>query len=107
GMAALLKGEGAKKKFLAPAGQWGFSVGKDANDEQPGVTVQHVVAGSPAAQAGLQTGDRLLTVDGRWTDSVADCFVAATYVPAGATARLTVLRDGKEVVLKVRVQSGL
>src|SRR5205807_4294682 len=57
GMLALLKGDGAKQKILAPAGQWGFSVTKDAKDEQPGVTVQHVVAGTPAAVAGLHVGD--------------------------------------------------
>ena len=80
---------------------------KDAKDEQPGVTVQHVVAGTPAAAAGLQVGDRLLTVDGRWTDSVADCVLAAGYVQPGSSARLLVLRGGKEVELSVRVQPGL
>jgi len=104
---ALQKGGGPKTKVVAPAGQWGFSVSKDPKDEQPGVTVEHVVAGSPAAAAGLRVGDRLLTLEGRWTDSVADCFVAAANVQPGQAARLVVLRDGKEVELRVRVQAGL
>jgi hypothetical protein len=106
GMMALLTG-GAKKRVFAPAGQWGFSVTKDDKDEDAGVVVKEVLPGSPAAAAGLQAGDRLLTLDGRWTDSVADCYLAASYVRPGSDARLVILRDGKESEVKVRVQAGL
>ena len=96
-----------EKRVLAPAGQWGFSVGKEAGDERPGVNIVDVLAESPAARAGLKKGDRLLTLDGRWTDSVVDCYTAATHVPPGTTARVTVLRDGKDLALSVRVRAGL
>jgi hypothetical protein len=96
-----------EKRIVAPAGQWGFRVGKEAGDQQPGVTVREVLQGSPAARAGLRKGDRLLTVDGRWTDSVVDCYEAASHVRPGAVARLTVQRDGKEMELSVTVQAGL
>jgi hypothetical protein len=105
-MFAVLNGT-LPKKVLAPAGQWGFSVVKDAKDMDPGVTVQEVLPDSPAQAAGLQAGDRLLTLDGRWTDSVADCYVAAGFVLPGTAARLTVLRDGKEMELTVKVRAGL
>jgi membrane-associated protease RseP (regulator of RpoE activity) len=105
-MFALLSGA-APKRVLAPAGQWGFSVSKDTKDMEPGVTVKEVLPGSPAATAGLKVGDRLLTLDGRWTDAVADCYQAAVHVRPGMTARLNVLRDGKEVELTVKVQAGL
>ena len=96
-----------KPKVLAPAGQWGFRVAKAKDDAEPGVTVEEVHADTPAAKAGLKTGDRLLLLDGRWTDSVADCFAAATHVRPGAEARLLIRRDGKEQEVRVRVQAGL
>jgi len=95
------------RRIVAPAGQWGFRVAKETGDEGAGVNVQDVLAQSPAAQAGLRKGDRLLTLDGRWTDSVLDCYTAAAHVLPGTTARLLVLRDGKEVEVTVRVQAGL
>jgi hypothetical protein len=94
------------RKVLAPAGQWGFSVVKDAKDMDPGVTVKEVLPDSPAHTAGLKAGDRLLTLDGRWTDSVADCYLAAGYVQPGMAARLMVLRAGKEMELTVMVRTG-
>jgi hypothetical protein len=96
-----------EKKVLAPAGQWGFSVSKDAKDEDAGVVVKTVLPESPVAKAGLKVGDRLMTLDGRWTDSVADCYSAASYVRPGSAARLVIVRDGKEMELKVTVQTGL
>jgi hypothetical protein len=108
-MASILFSGGGKaeKKVLAPAGQWGFSVAKAKGDTEAGVEVKHVYAGTPAAKAGLQAGDRLLTLDGRWTDTVADTYRAAGHVAAGTAARLGIRRDGKEMELTVAVQSGL
>ncbi|MCI0463101.1 MAG: PDZ domain-containing protein [Gemmataceae bacterium] len=100
-------GPKAKQKILAPAGQWGFSVTKEKGDEEAGVTVKAVLPDSPAAKAGLQVGDRLLTLDGRWTDSVADTYQAASHVRPGTTAQLVVRREGKEKELTVNVRSGL
>jgi hypothetical protein len=97
----------AKTEVLAPAGQWGFRVVKEAKDAEPGVTVAEVLPGSPAAAAGLKAGDRLLVLNGRWTDSVADCYTAAAHVQPGTTARLTICREGKEREVTVHVQAGL
>lgn len=95
------------QRVLAPAAQWGFRVGKDAADGEPGVPVREVLAGGAAEKGGLKAGDRLLTLDGRWTDSVNDCYAAAAQVPAGTAARLVVRRDGKDVELTVTAQPGL
>jgi S1-C subfamily serine protease len=57
--------------------------------------------------AGLKPGDRVLTIDGRWTDTLADLFAAAGYVKPGTTAPVVVKRDGKEVELKVKPMAGL
>jgi hypothetical protein len=104
---AMLTNPNAAKKLVAPAGQWGMRVTKDAKDEEAGVVIQEVLPGSAAATAGLKPGDRLLTIDSRWTDTVPDCYQAASFVRPGVTARVTVLREGKEVELKVKVAAGM
>jgi hypothetical protein len=105
-MNALLSG-GPGKKVLAPAGQWGLVAHKDADDEEAGVTVKSVLPGSPAERAGLRAGDRLLTLDGRWTDSLADLYHAAGSVKPGTAVPVKVRRAGKEVELKVTPAAGL
>jgi hypothetical protein len=105
--AMILANKKDERKVVGPAGVWGFSVEKKQDDAEPGVTVKAVVPGSPAAKAGLQMGDRLLTLDDRWTDTVVDCYRAAAHVRPGTAARLLVKRDGKEMNLTVTVQSGL
>ena len=92
---------------LAPAAVWGLVVGKDKGDEEAGVVVEKVLAGGAAAAAGLKEGDRLLTVNGRWTDSVADTFRAAGSVKPGAAAAVVVDRDGQEVKLTVKPTKGV
>ena len=59
--------------MLSAAGQWGLVADKDKDDEEAGVTIKEVMPGSAAAAAGLKAGDRLLTLDGRWTDSLPIC----------------------------------
>jgi len=94
-------------RIVAPAAAWGFVVDdKDAKDEEPGVTVKDVVDGSAAAAGGLKSGDRLLTLDGRWTDSVGDTFSAASAVKPGGSVVLVVKRGNKEVKLTVKPAKG-
>jgi Aspartyl protease/PDZ domain len=106
GMMAFMTNPSKLKKVLAPAGQWGFTIAKEAKDDAPGVTVKEVLPGSAAALAGLKSGDRLLTLQGRWTDSVVDCYQAASFVRPGQQARLVIQRDGKEIELTVKVAPG-
>jgi membrane-associated protease RseP (regulator of RpoE activity) len=107
---ALMDGLGGQPdapKILAPAALWGMQAAKASDDEEAGVTVKEVLPNSPAARAGLQAGDRLLTLDGRWTDTLADLYTAAGYVKPGAVAPLVVKRGGKEIELKVKPAAGL
>lgn len=99
--------EKPEPRTAAPAGLWGFAVEKAPDEEEPGVAVREVFAGSAAAAAGLKPGDRLLTLDGRWTDSVADTYTAAGLVKPGRSAVLVVRRDGREVKLTVKPAAGL
>jgi hypothetical protein len=95
-MTAIMNGASDEPKMLAPAAQWGMIAEKAAADPDAGVTIKEVLAGGPAAAAELKAGDRLLTLDGRWTDSLVDLYTAAGYV-----------KPGKEITLKVKPASGL
>jgi hypothetical protein len=105
-MNAMLSG-GGDKKVLAPAGQWGLVAHKAKGDEEAGVTLKSVLPGGPADRAGLKAGDRLLTLDGRWTDSLPDLYHAAGAVKPGTAVPVKVLRAGKEIELKVTPAAGL
>jgi membrane-associated protease RseP (regulator of RpoE activity) len=104
---AMMNEKNPKAKVLAPAAQWGVVATKDEKDEDAGVVVKDVFADSAAAKAGLKAGDRLLTLDGRWTDSLRDLYEAAGYVKPGTPAKVTILRDGKEKELTIKPASGL
>jgi hypothetical protein len=93
--------------ILAPAGQWGFSADKGMGDDAAGLDVKEVLANSPAAKAGLKSGDRLLTLDSRWTDSLVDLFDAASAIKPGSTVPLKIKRGDKEIELKVTPKAGL
>lgn len=94
-------------KVAAPAGLWGLEVAKAKDDEDEGVDVKAVLSGGAAAAGGLKAGDRVLTIDGRWTDSVADAYLAAGFAKPGKSVTVVVKRDGKEVKLTVSPKSGL
>lgn len=98
-------GKDPPPRVLAPAGLWGLRVEKP--DDDAGVRVSDVFADSPAATAGVKAGDRLLTVDGRWTDSVADCYDAAADAKPGRPTEIVLRRDGQEVKLTVTPAAGL
>jgi PDZ domain/Aspartyl protease len=94
-------------KVISPAAQWGMVAGKKADDDTAGVRIQSVLAGSAAAEAGLKVGDRLLTIDGRWTDTLPDLFEIASHLKPGVAVPLSIQRGGKEMELKIKLRAGL
>lgn len=66
-------------------------------------TVADVTPGSPAAQAGIQPGDRFVKVDGTKVDTFADVqrLVSGR---AGDAISFTMLRDGKEIAVTATPQ---
>jgi hypothetical protein len=106
-MTQLLLGGPPQPKVLSPAGQWGLVAHKPSGDEDPGVIVKEVLPGGAAAAAGLKPGDRLLTIDSRWTDTLADLFEAAGSVKPGTTVPVKIQRGGKEMEVKVKPLAGL
>jgi Aspartyl protease/PDZ domain len=93
-------------RVIAPAGQWGMRIEKAESDTAAGVMVAEVYAGGAAAKAGIHVGDRLLTLDGCWTDSVADGYQAAEEIKPGQAVEVQLRRDEKEIRLKVTPYAG-
>jgi serine protease DegQ len=60
-----------------------------------GAVVTRVQAGSPAATAGLQAGDVIVSVDGRAVHGAADFHNAEGLAPVGSSLVLELLREGK------------
>jgi membrane-associated protease RseP (regulator of RpoE activity) len=106
-MNSVMGSSAPEPRRLSPAGLWGFKIAKEENDEEAGVKITEVAKGGPAAKAGLQAGDRLLILDDRWTDSINDCYAAASAAPVGVEVMVLVKRDGVEKEIKVKPVKGL
>jgi len=106
-MVMALADENPKPITLAPAAQWGMRLAKEKDDVKPGISIKEVLPESAAAQAGVKPGDRMLTLDGRWTDTLADAFLASEKVKPGTAARVVIQRAGKEIEITVKPRSGL
>lgn len=75
------------------------------DDDAPGMLVDGVSPGSPAARAGLREGDRILMVGDIAVNSVYDLMeVLGEYEP-GNEADVTVLRDGERLKTAVRFEA--
>jgi len=62
-----------------------------------GIVVNEVLAGGPAAQAGLRAGDVITTLDSKPVDNTNRFTVAILSHAPGSTARMEVLRDGAPI----------
>jgi len=97
---------GVARVYL-PSQSLGIQVSKIATDDAAGVVISAVLPGGPAEDAGLKSGDRLLTLDGRWTDSIEDCYAALTAVESDRDVPAVVLHDGKQTTVQVKVRPGI
>ena len=93
-------------RTLLAGGLWGFNIDKDKGDDEAGVTVKKVFAEGAASSGGLEVGDRILTIDGRWTDTIADTFLATSLVKPGKPVTVVVRRGKDEKKLTVTPTKG-
>jgi Do/DeqQ family serine protease len=70
-------------------------------DEAHGIIVSQVNAGGPAARAGIEQGDIILSVNGERIDDMNTLRNRIAKAPPGSQITLTVLRDGKERTVRV------
>ncbi|MFZ9641073.1 MAG: PDZ domain-containing protein, partial [Candidatus Nanopelagicaceae bacterium] len=62
---------------------------------------QGIVAGSPAAKAGLQPGDVITALDGSAINSSDELIVAIRSKNVGDSVKLSIDRSGKKLTIKV------
>jgi serine protease Do len=66
-----------------------------------GALISDVQPGSPAAKAGLRSGDVITAIGGQPVDSASRLSVAVAETPPGTNVKLEVLRDGKTETIPV------
>jgi serine protease Do len=71
--------------------------------EDQGVLVSQVFPGDPADKAGIQPKDIITAVDGEKISDARDLTGKIASLPVGSTAKVEVLRDGKEKTFKVTI----
>jgi serine protease Do len=72
--------------------------------EHRGAIVKDVVAGGPAAEAGVQPGDRIAAVNGRSVESYLEMFRRVSLLGPGSETKLALVREG--VLREVTVRLG-
>ncbi len=75
--------------------------GETPTDGSQGASVVDVVAGSPAAKAGLKVGDLIVSAGGETINSMSDLAAQIQLYRPGDSATLVVRRDGNPVTLNV------
>ncbi len=74
-------------------------------DDDNGALVADVTAGGPADKAGVKRGDIIVEVNGNKIDEMSELpKLVAGYAP-GTKTKLKVIRDGKEKVLKIKLET--
>lgn len=69
----------------------------------PGMLITSVVDGSPAAQAGLRSGDIITRFNGRPTTTGSRLRSAIAFTPPGTRAPVEILRDGRPGTVNVQL----
>jgi serine protease DegQ len=72
--------------------------------EVRGALVAGIESGSPAERAGLKPGDVIVAIDGHEVDTPADLRARVGLAPPGERVDLDVVRDGRPVSLRARVE---
>ena len=68
-----------------------------------GALVSDVTADSPAAAAGIRQGDVIVAIGNKRIERLRELPRLVAAIPAGETARMTLVRDGSEKTVEVRV----
>ncbi len=73
----------------------------DFSSEEPGYSISGAASGSPADKAGMKAGDRIVKIGPHKVTGLDDFDLALRKFAAGDTVEMVVVREGKEVPLKV------
>ena len=75
----------------------------DFTDTGPGVRIDDVVEGSPAARSGLRTGDRLLAIDDELITDLRGYALLLRQLEPGAEVVVKIERDGETLSIRVKL----
>lgn len=81
----------------------GVELASTSETGQAGATVQSVLSGTPAARAGLKTGDRITAVDGTPITSASALTAAIAEMHPGEHVTLTLVRGGRTRTIAVKL----
>jgi len=87
---------------VAPTAFLGVST-TDADDGSPGAVVADVTPGSPADSGGLRVGDRIIAIDGAKVPGSSELRGIVQSHKPDETVQVTVVRDGQEQTLSVKL----
>ncbi len=75
-------------------------------DVQKGAFVSEVMNDSAAKDAGIKSGDIIISMDGKPVNSFAELRAKIATTGAGRTVKLGIIRDGKEISVEVKLKNG-
>jgi putative serine protease PepD len=105
--AQLIESGKAQHAFLGVSTR--YTTVTDGAAKRAGALVVAVTGGTPAANAGIKTGDVIIAVDGQHVDSATALVAQIREMTAGEKTKLTIIRGGSrrdvEVTLAVRPDS--
>ncbi|MCK5378766.1 MAG: PDZ domain-containing protein, partial [Acidobacteria bacterium] len=88
-------------KGIDEATRTGRTMGLSVDDENVELTIIRVVPGLPADQAGLETGDTILSLGGAPTPNLQDLLDAASTLTRGKATTLIILREGERRTVRL------
>ncbi len=91
---------GSPGKFEGPT----LGIRPSYSDEEEGLLIGGVVEGRPAAKAGLQADDRIVTIDGKPIKNIQTYMTVLGGHKKGDTIEVGFLRNGKKKAVKVKLE---
>ena len=95
----ILRDGSVKHSYIGVTGDSGYV--REGGAQRAAAIISQVTAGSPAADAGLRTGDAVVDIDEELIDSWESLVAQVRERTVGSSATLTIVRDGKRSDVKV------
>ena len=78
-----------------------LGVGLEKKEKEVGIS--QIFTGSPASEAGLKVGDKIISIDGKGVEELQDVISRIRFSKPGDDLDFKIIRDGKEVPVEVKI----